>query len=209
MTSFDRGLLRYLSHQELQRIRSVKIAMAGAGGLGSNCAHALVRCGFEKFILADHDTVDASNLNRQFFYEDQIGKSKVCMLKDNLMRINPDLQIELYEGRIGKENVKNMFGDADVIVEAFDCVESKTLIVESFMNSGKIVVAASGIAGWGHPDSIRVKQVKPLFFMVGDFVSAVSDAAPPLAPKVVMVAAKQADVVLQLVLGRWNHETCM
>jgi len=208
MTIFQQGALRYLTHKEMEKIKSVRIGIAGAGGLGSNCAHFLVRCGFRNFILVDDDTVDGSNLNRQFFFEDQVGKPKVFMLKENLLRIDPDLEIESVFKSIDRMNVAEMFNDADVIVEAFDKVEFKTMIVEAYMNSGKILVAASGIGGWGHPDSIRVKQVKPDFFMVGDFITDISETDPPLAPKVVMVAAKQADVVLQMVLGRWTHETC-
>lgn len=208
MTIFEQGALRYLSQPELDKIKSVRIGIAGAGGLGSNCAHFLVRCGFRNFILVDDDTVDGSNLNRQFFFEDQVGKPKVSMLKENLLRIDPELEIESIFKGIDRTNVSEMFKDVDVIVEAFDKVECKTMIVEAYMNSGKLLVAASGIGGWGHPDNIRVKQVKPGFFMVGDFVTAIDETAPPLAPKVSMVASKQADVVLQMVLGRWTHEAC-
>jgi len=208
MTIFEQGALRYLTHHEMEKIKSVRIGIAGAGGLGSNCAHFLVRCGFRKFIIVDDDTVDGSNLNRQFFFEDQVGKPKVSMLKENLLRIDPELEIESIFKGIDQTNVSEMFKDVDVIVEAFDKVECKTMIVEAYMNSGKLLVAASGIGGWGHPDNIRVKQVKPGFFMVGDFVTAIDETAPPLAPKVSMVASKQADVVLQMVLGRWTHEAC-
>lgn len=208
MTILEQGVLRYLSYQELDKIKSVRIGIAGAGGLGSNCAHFLVRCGFRKFIIVDDDKVDCSNLNRQFYFEDQVGMPKVSMLKENLLRIDPDLEIESVFKKVDKADVAELFKEADVIVEAFDKVECKTMIVETYINSGKLIVAASGMGGWGHPDSIRVKQVKSGFFMVGDFVTAVSETEPPLAPKVIMVAAKQADVVLQMVLGRWTNETC-
>lgn len=208
MTVFEEGLSRYLSDGEREKIRSVRIGIAGAGGLGSNCAHFLVRCGFRRFILVDGDTVDSSNLNRQFYFQDQVGQSKVVMLKENLLKIDPALEIQAVEAMLDKTNAAAIFEHADVIVEAFDRVECKTMLVESFMNGGKLLVAASGIGCWGHPDSVRVKRVKPGFFMVGDFVSGIDETAPPLAPKVVMVAAKQADVVLQMVLGRWTHETC-
>ena len=208
MTVFEEGSRRYLADGEREKLRSVKIGIAGAGGVGSNCAHFLVRCGFRRFILVDGDTVDSSNLNRQFFFEDQVGKSKVLMLKENLLKIDPKLDIETVEAMVDKTSVTATFEHADVIVEAFDRVECKTMLVESFMNSGKLLVSASGIGCWGHPDRIRVKRVKPGFFMVGDFVSGIDETTPPLAPKVVMVAAKQADVVLQMVLGRWTHETC-
>ncbi len=95
MNDFEIGLRKYFKEEELARIREVRVGIAGAGGLGSNCAVNLVRCGFSKFVIADYDIVEDSNLNRQFFFNDQIGKSKVEMLKANLLRINPSCRDSL------------------------------------------------------------------------------------------------------------------
>ena len=53
-----------------ERLKDFRIGIAGAGGLGSNCAMALVRSGITKLIIADFDSVDESNLNRQFYFHD-------------------------------------------------------------------------------------------------------------------------------------------
>ncbi len=203
MSLFENGLRRYLSQYELETLGKVRVGIAGAGGLGSNCAHFLARCGFRNFILVDDDRVDASNLNRQLYYRDQVGYPKVDMLRQNLLLIDPGLDIRSCFERVNRDNVLSLLNAADVIVEAFDSVQSKTLLVETFMNSGKLLVTASGIAGWGHPDSICVRQVKENFFMVGDFMTEAGKESPPFAPKVNLVAAKQADIVFQVVLGRW------
>ena len=76
MMDFRAGLLRYLSEQQLQAIEAQTIGIAGAGGLGSNLAMLLVRCGFRKFILTDFDEVAVSNLNRQNYFLAQAGKPK-------------------------------------------------------------------------------------------------------------------------------------
>jgi len=91
---FECGLLKYFNKDDLNKIRSVKIGIAGAGGPGSNCAMNLVRCGFDNFIIMDFDKIDASNLNRQFYFAEQIGMLKTEALKQNLKRINPDVKIE-------------------------------------------------------------------------------------------------------------------
>jgi len=91
---FECGLLKYFNKDDLNKIRSVKIGIAGEGGLGSNCAMNLVRCGFDNFIIMDFDKIDASNLNRQFYFAEQIGMLKTEALKQNLKRINPDVKIE-------------------------------------------------------------------------------------------------------------------
>ena len=64
----------YLTREEKDRLQNVKIGIGGAGGLGSNAAAHLVRAGIEHLVIADFDTVSEGNLNRQFFFRDQIGK---------------------------------------------------------------------------------------------------------------------------------------
>ena len=65
------------------------IGIAGCGGIGGNTAVLLLRSGFRRFVLADFDAVDESNLNRQFFFKDQIGRPKTEALAENLRRIEP------------------------------------------------------------------------------------------------------------------------
>ena len=65
----------------------MRIGIAGAGGLGSNVAVNLVRTGVKKLKIVDFDVVDESNLNRQFYFMDQVGRPKVEALRENLLRI--------------------------------------------------------------------------------------------------------------------------
>jgi sulfur carrier protein ThiS adenylyltransferase len=202
MNPFQQGLSRYLSPGELSRVRSLRIGIAGAGGLGSNCAWMLVRSGFSNFVIVDHDVVDASNLNRQFFFLRQIGMSKVAALRDNLLDINPDANIQAVQALITPENVATLFADCDVIVEAFDAASAKRMIVETYLPTGKFLVAASGLAGYGDADRIVTRRVRDNFAVVGDMASAATDQCPPLAPCVTVAAAKQADLVLEFALRR-------
>ncbi|NLI57088.1 MAG: sulfur carrier protein ThiS adenylyltransferase ThiF [Clostridium sp.] len=198
---FLKGLLNYIKEEQLEKIQKVKIGVAGTGGLGSNCAFNLVRSGFKKFKIVDFDIVEPSNLNRQFFFLDQINMPKVEALKDNLKRINPDVEIETVYKKITPENVKDMFSDCDVVVEAFDKVKYKKIIVENFLMSDKLLVCVSGVAGWGNSDDIRIRKVRDKFYMIGDFVTEVGENLPPISPRVNITAAKQADVILNYFLG--------
>ncbi|MBP2653828.1 MAG: thiF [Firmicutes bacterium] len=201
MTGFEEALLRYISAVDLEKISKVKIGIGGAGGLGSNCAQFLARSGFRKFKIVDFDVVDYSNLNRQFYFSDQVGCMKIEALKENLRLINPLLEVELLPERVDAANIADLFIDCDVVVEAFDSPELKRLVVEQYLNSGKLVVAASGLAGWGNSDRITVRRVKENFYLVGDLVTGIGPDSPPLAPCVTIAAAKQADVILSHVLG--------
>ena len=201
MNAFERGLARYLTPDQLSRIQGVTIGVAGAGGLGSNCCQMLVRCGFRRFVVVDCDVVDASNLNRQFFFTHQVGIPKVEALRENLLAINPDLRFEAVHATVDETNAATLFAGCDVVVEAFDSPECKRLLVEAYLGSGKFLVAASGLAGWGHSDRIATRRIKDDFYLVGDLRTVAGPACPPMAPCVTIAAAKQADLILTYVLG--------
>ncbi|MGI6093358.1 MAG: sulfur carrier protein ThiS adenylyltransferase ThiF [Veillonellaceae bacterium] len=202
---FKTALTRYLTQQQLDAIEKVQIGIAGAGGLGSNCAAALVRCGFKKLRIIDYDCIEPSNLNRQFFFADQIGMAKVEALGQNLCRINPDLELELIQQKITAQNVGDWFEDRQVVLECLDVPAIKSLLVQHYASAGKLVVAVSGIAGWGNSDDIVVRKVGSKLFVIGDEKSGI-DNMPPLAPRVAIAAAKQADIVLAYILGNMPQE---
>jgi sulfur carrier protein ThiS adenylyltransferase len=207
MNNFEQALTELLGEENLAIIQKVRVGIAGAGGLGSNCALFLVRCGFNKFRIVDSDIVEIGNLNRQFYFAEQVGMSKVEALRDNLLMINPDLEIEFLTERIKQDNVKPLFADCDVVVEALDGATDKRMIVEAYMDSGKFVVAASGLAGWGRSDNIKIHRIRDNFYVVGDLVSGIAPDLPPMAPKVNVAAAKQADTILSYFLGDTAGET--
>ncbi len=205
MNQFETGLERYLGRDQLKSIQKVHIGIAGTGGLGSNCAACLVRCGFKTFTLVDDDIVEPSNLNRQFFFLEQTGEPKVEMLKANLLAINPDLAIQAVNRKLDARNITTCFESCDAVIEAFDTAKDKTMMVETFIHSNKLLVAASGIGGWGESDAIKTRKIRKNFFLVGDGVSEADDTCPPLSPRVAIAAAKQADIVLTYFLKEENH----
>jgi len=201
-SSLDMGLRDFFDEVILGKIRRARIGIAGAGGLGSNCAAFLTRSGFRELIIADFDIVSSSNLNRQFFFEDQIGVLKTDALCANLRRINPSVNPRLHPLRIDKHNVMEIFRECDVLVEAVDTPECKAMIVESAVRAGIFTVCASGIAGIGRCGDIGVRRVNESLCVVGDLESAVSESTPPCAPRVAAASAIQADIVLEYIITR-------
>jgi sulfur carrier protein ThiS adenylyltransferase len=198
---FDEIIRHYFTPGQIQRIKAAHIGIAGAGGLGSNCAMNLVRCGFERFTIVDFDCIEPSNLNRQAYFADQVGRPKAECLKENLRRINRMAAIKTLQVRLDEGNIPVIFGQCQVVVEAFDLPEMKALIVQRLLGSGKLIVSASGIAGFGESDRITVRKVMSDFYLIGDGRSGVERGFAPLAPCVAIAAAKQADVVLSWVLS--------
>ena len=201
MNAFEKTLLERFGENKLTQVQRVKIGIAGAGGLGSNCAFNLVRSGFRHFKIIDDDKIDPSNLNRQFYFFDQIGMPKVRALEQNLKRINPDLDGEFIEKKINENNILSLFSDCEIIVEAFDDPGFKSLLVEKFLNTKKFLVCVSGLAGWGNSDTIISQRVKENLVIIGDRVSDTRQAMP-VSPRVNIAAAKQADEILDFVLKK-------
>lgn len=201
MNIFEKGVAEHIGHAALDRMQKTRIGIAGAGGLGSNCALILVRCGFRQFTLADFDTVSLSNLNRQYYFTDQIGKPKVDMLKENLLAVNPDLHIRAHNEKLTPGLMDKRFADCDVIVEAFDTPTAKKHLAETFLASEKLIVSASGIAGWGDSDRLLTHAMRRNFFIVGDLATPAEPGYPSMAPGVIIAAAKQADIILSHVMG--------
>ena len=185
------------------------VGIAGAGGLGSNCAAALVRAGVGKLVIADFDTVSELNLNRQFYFADQVGMKKVDALYDNLIRIRPHLALSIHPLRVTPQNMGLLFARCDVVVEAFDAAEEKAWFIEemSCQMPDIPLVAASGMAGYGHLEALRVVQQGNLI-VCGDGDTAVSEDRPPLAPRVGIVACMQADAVLEVLHNAYFSIKC-
>lgn len=207
MNRTEQGIARYLGEERLRRLQSVVIGIAGAGGLGSNCAMHLVRCGFKRFVIADHDTVEPSNLNRQSFWGRQVGTYKVHSLAQNMMDVNRDLDLKLYCGKVDGENALELFGGCHAVVECFDEASCKKALVETLLPVGIFLVAASGIAGHGRADDIVTRRMSANFVLVGDMTTECSEDTPPFSPMVGLAAAKQADAVLSHFLERFEEDS--
>ncbi len=177
----------------------MKIGIAGVGGIGSNVAVNLARAGVKNFKIADFDKVEKSNLNRQFYFEDQIGNYKVNMLEENLKRISSDIIIEKEVLRLNRENMDAYYADCDVIVEGFDVKECKKDILEIFSAKGKFIVSANGIGGTDL-ENIECKQLGNNIYIVGDFVSDI-EKFKTFPTKVSMVAAIMANIILDEYIG--------
>jgi len=190
-------------HNIREKLKDKVVGIAGCGGLGSNCAIALARVGVGKLVIADYDEVEIANLNRQYFFSDQVGKAKVLALRENINRIDPLIKVEMHEIQLNEGNIPLIYKDCDVIVEAFDRADLKQMIVETVVEKmpGYYLICGSGLAGWGANGTIGV-TVSGNLYIIGDGTNEVSADYPPLAPRVGIVANMQANQVLEILLGK-------
>lgn len=186
---------------ELQgKISSATVAICGLGGLGSNIAIALARSGIGKLILIDHDRVDLTNLHRQQYKANQIGMYKTDALCENLREIAPYLVIEAHNAYLTEDNAIEFIKEADIICESFDDAEAKAMLVNLILEKmpEKYLVAASGMAGLGSPNTIKTRKITNHFYLCGDEISDVNDGIGLISSRVMVCAAHQAHTVLRI-----------
>ncbi|HSO20024.1 MAG TPA: ThiF family adenylyltransferase, partial [Desulfosarcina sp.] len=139
--------------------------------------------------------------NRQFYFPDQLGMKKVAALRENLRRIDPDLDMEAADLRLDGGNIDRVFKNCALIVEALDQAADKKMMAEHFMGGPRPLICASGVGGWGGSDRIRTRRIREGLLIVGDGRSEVSAMMPPTSAIVGIAAAKQADAVVEWILG--------
>ena len=112
-----------------EKLKEAKVFIAGAGGLGSSVAIYLAVAGIGKITIADHDTVELSNLNRQILHRDsEIGKKKADSAREKLTRMNPNIEVVVTSPTIEPGNADKLVGDADLIVDAMDNFPTRYLL---------------------------------------------------------------------------------
>ena len=187
-----------------ERLSRAVIGIAGCGGIGSNAAVSLVRAGIGKIIIADFDIVEASNLNRQNYFTQDIGKVKVSALKEILLQINPDCVVEAVEKEVGRNDIAEIFGEADIMIEAFDKAESKEWLIEEWATlfPEKPVISGNGLSGFGDFASLKVKRADNIWFC-GD--GTTSSESGLCSARVAIVSNMQANLAIELLM---NNKEC-
>ncbi len=121
-----------------------KVLMLGAGGLGSPAALYLAAAGVGTIGIVDMDEVDASNLQRQILHNlDRVGERKVDSAKKTLVGLNPDVNVVTYDTRLAAENIIDIMGGYDVIVDGADNFPSRYLLNDASVKLGIPVVHGS------------------------------------------------------------------
>ena len=186
-----------------EKLSAGRVAIAGLGGLGSNVAYSLTRIGVGHLHLIDFDVVDITNLNRQQYFMEHLGMPKTDALESLLKKINPYLDIQTDCVRVTEDNIRELFGEWDIVCEAFDDPGAKAMLVNGILECfpEKKLVSASGMAGFGSSTSIVTKKVSDNFYLCGDRVSAPEYGRGLMAPRVAICAAHEANMITRLILG--------
>jgi len=180
-------------------LKQKTVGIAGCGGLGSNIAVALARSGVGNLILVDFDVVELSNLNRQYYFQSDVGELKALALANHLKAINPEINLIVHIQKLQPKEISKIFGDVDLLIEAFDKAESKKWLIDHWCTNyaEKTIICGSGMSGLGNTDSLQVQRAGNLI-ICGDQTSDISEGLS--AARVAIVANMQANEALEKLL---------
>ncbi len=203
MEDFKTAFFAQREPRVLEILLKSTVGIAGAGGLGSNAAVSLARVGVGKLIIVDFDRVEPSNLNRQQYFIEQLGRVKVEALLENLKRINPFSEYEIHHECLTPENIPRTFRSVDLLIEAFDRADQKHMLMECWLTNfpAKPIILASGLAGFGRNETLHTRRMGNLY-ICGDEEGAPEVGISPMAPRVGIVANMQANLAVELLVKK-------
>ena len=215
MTQMQKEMQQLISKEELDKafdarfpkemqtkLRRAKVAIAGLGGLGSNIAVMLARSGVGQLLLVDYDVVDVTNLNRQMYYIQHLGKPKVQALPEILYQINPYINYQSRFEKVTERNVLELFSEYPIVCEAFDRPDQKAMLVREVLTQcpNTTVVSGNGMAGYGDVNEIQTSRKMRRLYVCGDQHTDVGEGLGLMAPRVAACAAHEANKVIQLIM---------
>ncbi len=130
-----------------EKLKNSRVLIAGVGGLGSPLAYYLAAAGVGRIVLADSDSADLSNLNRQILHwEPDVGRAKVASAAEKLCRLNSQIEIIPREIRITGETAGELVEGCDLIIDALDNFDTRHLLNRVSVATG-IPMLYGGIHG--------------------------------------------------------------
>ena len=195
------ALRKGLTPEQSHLLQEARVAVVGLGGLGSNVAMWLARLGVGHLLLYDFDKVELSNLNRQYYFFEDVGKYKAEALLAKLQQVNPYGDYQSKVARLTEANLEELLASAHIICEALDKAEAKAMLVNGVLEKfpDKYLVAASGLAGLEDSASMTVRQITPRFYLCGDGHSDFHEL-PLCGARVGLCAAQEALTIARLIL---------
>ena len=125
----------YRGPELLAKLAALRVTICGVGAVGSNLADNLVRQGVSNLRAIDHDRVEEHNVSTQTYGEADVGVWKVEALRSRLFKV-AGVEIEAVRKELTAQNARQLLGDCDLVVDAFDNSAARQLVQETVRASG-------------------------------------------------------------------------
>lgn len=150
-----------IGEENIKKLNSSTVAVFGCGGVGSYAVEALARAGIGRIVLIDSDIVDETNINRQLIADTStIGKNKVDVEKERILKINPKAEVITYKKYFNEETSKELMDEKyNYIIDAIDSVKSKILLIQLAHEKNINIISAMGMGNKLNPTMIEVADI--------------------------------------------------
>jgi tRNA A37 threonylcarbamoyladenosine dehydratase len=150
-----------LGEDGIEKLKNSHVLVIGVGGVGSFCVEALVRCGVGNITIVDYAEVEVMDINRQLpGLTSTLGKDKVEVVKERLLDINNELNINAIKATFNKDTSSEIFNSKyDYVVDAIDMVSSKIHLVEECIKRDIPIISSMGMGNKLDPTKIEVSDI--------------------------------------------------
>lgn len=184
-----------------ERLRAARVCIAGAGGLGSVSAYYLAAAGVGRIRIIDRDRVELSNLNRQILHStDDLGEPKVLSALDKLKRLNPHCRVEAIEAEIDENNVFEVIGGCQVVIDALDNIRTRRALNLASVRS-RTPLIYGGVEAFSGMASTFVSGETPCFECLFSHISDEERAKGVVGPLPAVIGSIQALEAMRILLG--------
>ena len=153
-----------LYKDKFEKIKNLKVAIIGLGGVGSIIPISLIRSNVKSLLLIDKDKVELSNLNRQVGYDkNDINKYKGDVLKNKLSLLNDNLSIDIKNEKIDENFDFNIFSSYDYIVDCIDDLKAKILLIKYSLKNNKKIISSLGMGKKYFPSKIEITTLNKTY----------------------------------------------
>jgi adenylyltransferase/sulfurtransferase len=196
-----------------RRLAAARLVIVGCGALGSAQANALVRAGVGVVRVVDRDVVEESNLQRQMLFDEKDAREalpKAVAAEQKLRALNSDVEILGVVADLTPENAEELLGEADLILDGTDNFETRHLLNDVAVKTGRPWVYGAVVGSYGVAMAIVPGRTACLSCLLEDRrevgVEETCDTVGVISPAVHWVAAHQVSQALQLLVGAWSPE---
>lgn len=155
-----------IKEQGVEKLQNANLLVVGLGGVGSFAAEFLARSGIGKMTIVDGDTVDITNINRQLpALHSTVGKSKVEVVSERLLDINPELQLTKINEFLNPERMDEVTGDQkfDYILDCIDSITPKLALIITAKRKKIKIVSSMGAGGKMDPSKVMVRDISKTY----------------------------------------------
>ena len=157
---FDR-LIKLIGEDNYKKLANKTVAVVGIGGVGGYAVEGLIRSGITSIIIADYDTVDITNINRQIISnQTNIGEFKVDVMEKRILDINPNVKVTKLYDKLSLDNIDNLFKYSfDYLIDACDTIIIKQELIRRCLENNIKIISCMGTGNKLNPSLLEITDI--------------------------------------------------